>query len=510
VNVVRIYAGLGNQLSQYAFGQAQAENGIDVRYATGWYERRARGIKNGKGEWTDGVFFRWEDSPRYYRLGMFNTEVKIHSFLDKKPVKDTGYNPDLLQMDNNNFLGYWNDFKYYESILPRLRKEFCVQKKYYTDEYLRLKKQITENPSVSVHVRREDYIGRKGFYLLPLSYYMEALRHTEGDIYVFGNGMKWSKEHFKEEYFSRKITFVHLEDYLDFELMKLCDHNITANSSFSRWAAYLNDNPEKIVVSPPGWGIGTGKEMVTIVMTHFRDRQKQLTRTLESFKQYDTKDFNVIIVDDNGSINEAFIFALPYEVKVLKIKNEGWSNPVVALNTGILEALKGSPKSIIIQHSECYHQGNILERAKQMTDEEYISFGCYCLSEGEVPETVIINNKPKVSRKESGWHNHPVHRPVGYNFCSAITTKNLIQLNGFDERFKDGNAYEDNYFLHQVKTLGLKLEITADPFVFHQWHPITNKAKGATNKNHNLYHRLLKLTKNKYRAVHLVTPDYEG
>jgi len=261
---------------------------------------------------------------------------------------------------------------------------------------------------------------------------------------------------------------------------------------------------EKRVITFPRLDISTRKEVVTIIMTHYRDRQRQLLQTLESFKQYNPKDFNVIIVDDNESIHEASIFALPYKVTILKIENEGWTNPVIAYNSGILEALKGFPKIIIMQHSECCHQGNVLKRAMQITNKEYISFGCYCLVEGEIPETVVINNSPKEYSGNSGWYNHPVYRPVGYNFCSAITTKNLIRLNGFDERFKDGNAYEDNYFLHQVKTLGLKLEITADPFVFHQWHPISNRA-GSTSRNSVLYTELVK--ENEYKAKHILTFD---
>jgi hypothetical protein len=93
---------------------------------------------------------------------------------------------------------------------------------------------------------------------------------------------------------------------------------------------------------------------------------------------------------------------------------------------------------------------------------------------------------------------------VSYNFCSAITTKSLIKLNGFDERFKDGCAYEDNYFLHQITMLGLKIEVTADPFVLHQYHSLAwDPSKWGINQR---VFETLRQGK-EYRAKHLLTPD---
>jgi hypothetical protein len=244
--------------------------------------------------------------------------------------------------------------------------------------------------------------------------------------------------------------------------------------------------------------------MTTIVMTYY-NRQQQLEKTLESFVQYYPYDFNVIIVDD-GSVDDVVLPKLPFKTSVLKMRDKTWMIGDPAWNTGFKEALKTNPDIIIIQNAECCHQGDILGYAKKVTDETYISFGCYSL--GPCDKFKTINARHINFDGENAWYNHPVYWPCGYHFCSAITTKNLIKLNGFDERFSFGLGYDDDYLLHQVKCLGLKIEITEDPFVFHQWHynkPHPEDWQELMDKNRKLFEELSR--GNEYRARHLITPD---
>jgi len=241
-------------------------------------------------------------------------------------------------------------------------------------------------------------------------------------------------------------------------------------------------------------------------MTYF-SRQRQLNKTLESFKQYNPDDFNVIIVDD-ASPEDIILPELPFEIIILKLQNKTWSNPASVFNIGFVEAFKYNPEIIVIQNAECYHQGDILGYAKMITDNSYISFGCYSLGESEDPPLDILNDRSVTFSGDSGWYNHPIHRPVAFHFCSVITSKNLIKLNGFDEQFSHGIGYEDNYFIHQIRCLGLEVEITADPIVFHQWHPNHFQQPDSGNLceiNENLYCELIK--ENNYRAKHILTSD---
>lgn len=211
--------------------------------------------------------------------------------------------------------------------------------------------------------------------------------------------------------------------------------------------------------------------MITIVMTYFQ-RPLQLLKTLESFRQYDPKEFSVVIVDDGSdgeNIRNIICHPkLPFDVRLITITNKSWSQGDPAYNIGFHYALMKDPEIIIIQNAECAHAGNILEYAKKVTDESYISFGCYSLGENDPFE--VKNNRHIAFDGDNAWYNHPLYWPCGYHFCSAITAKNLIKLNGFDERFSLGMGYDDDDFLSRVKRLGLKVEITSEPFVYHQWH----------------------------------------
>jgi len=242
--------------------------------------------------------------------------------------------------------------------------------------------------------------------------------------------------------------------------------------------------------------------MIAIVCTYY-NRQKQLERTLESFKQYDPDEFRVIIVDD-GSNNDIKLPVTKFETVVLKMYNKTWIQGDSAWNIGLYYALLKYPDIIIIQNAECYHVGDILSYAKRVTDKTYISFGCYSQSK----DGFDIFNKGASFGGESAWYNHPVYRPVGYHFCAAITTDNLKRMNGFDERFSFGAGYDDDYLLHQIKSLGLNIEITSEPYVVHQWHESNKSYNNDLYKiNENIYNELIKV-KN-YKAEHLLTVDYE-
>ena len=117
--------------------------------------------------------------------------------------------------------------------------------------------------SVSVHIRRGDYAIRdttRAFHgLLPLSYYESSIRKIAETIdkpifYIFSDDIAWVEKNLQIPY---PLQFVHTAEdgyeAVDLKLMSSCKHNIISNSTFSWWAAWLNEHPAKIVIAPPHW-----------------------------------------------------------------------------------------------------------------------------------------------------------------------------------------------------------------------------------------------------------------
>ncbi|MBI3861225.1 MAG: FkbM family methyltransferase [Planctomycetia bacterium] len=111
--------------------------------------------------------------------------------------------------------------------------------------------------TVSLHVRRGDYVGKQNYHpLLPLDYYDQALRHIKGldsieNVLCFSDDLPWCREHLRLD---RPVHVIDGEpDHLDLALMSMCRHHIIANSTFSWWGAWLNPDPTKIVVAPRRW-----------------------------------------------------------------------------------------------------------------------------------------------------------------------------------------------------------------------------------------------------------------
>jgi len=255
--------------------------------------------------------------------------------------------------------------------------------------------------------------------------------------------------------------------------------------------------------------------MVCIVMAYY-DRQVQLTKTLLTIAESKHEDFRVIIVDD-GSPDDIILPKVPYRIDILKIRSKTWTNCSPVYNYGFNHALTYNPGVIIIQSAECYHVGDVISYASLVKHNEYIAFGCFQLDkETTFAKHDIIElserNKFKVTHNKEGlgqnaWWNHPVISYIPQYWCAAITTRNLCRINGIDERFANGYAYEDGHFLNQVKGMKLRISVTAYPFVVHQWHDrlFPDDTPDLTEKNKQIY---LKLFRNKdFRSKHLITPD---
>ena len=85
-------------------------------------------------------------------------------------------------------------------------------------------------------------------------YFQKAISLFSQDalFVVFSNDINWCKTNLQG--LAKNLIFIENEPYYhDFYLMSLCKHQIISNSSFSWWAAYLNRNPDKIVIAPINW-----------------------------------------------------------------------------------------------------------------------------------------------------------------------------------------------------------------------------------------------------------------
>lgn len=169
----------------------------------------------------------------------------------------------LHNLKSAYYLGYWQTEKYFSDIRSKILEAFTFpplaedNKNQVTIESIRRKN------SISIHVRRGDYmkIGNTQGICTP-DYYVKALKmmleKTKPDVFlVFSDGIEWCKENLSEYFGDTPVVYVDWntgpESFRDIQLMSNCKHNIIANSSFSWWGAWLNQNGSKIVIAPSRW-----------------------------------------------------------------------------------------------------------------------------------------------------------------------------------------------------------------------------------------------------------------
>jgi hypothetical protein len=239
--VSKIQGGLGNQIFQWAYGlNLSVINNTPLYLDISFYYNQLGSTK------------------REFSLNKFpNLEF---SFFNDKNTNLKIINDDLnfkkLDYDSNfdyYLNGYWASERYFEESKSKIKKLLSFDSNFINKLNTSPYRDVFDKNIVSMHIRRTDYLTSGGFHALQtVDFYKSAIEilNDYDSIYVFSDDINWCKENLK----FKNILFVEgLDDIEDMWLMSLCKNNIISNSTFSWWAAWLNNNDNKKVIYPNKW-----------------------------------------------------------------------------------------------------------------------------------------------------------------------------------------------------------------------------------------------------------------
>ena len=270
--ITMLVGGLGNQMFQYAAA-------------------RRLSVKRGSPLKLDDSIYRTDQAgltPYKYELGCFRLGSKMANKMDiilagigGGPVsvivqllplnriitmireKHFHFDPEILEAPDNIYMkGHWVSYKYFQDVEDLIRREFTFISPQ-TGIRKQLSDHISSSESVGLHIRRGDYVSDKRANqvhgVCGLGYYAEAVsmisaRTRSPYFFVFSDDIEWAKRNMRIDH-PVKYVESDIKDNAseDMRLMSQCKHNIIANSTYSWWGAWLNSNPDKIVIAPKKW-----------------------------------------------------------------------------------------------------------------------------------------------------------------------------------------------------------------------------------------------------------------
>ena len=275
--VVRLIGGLGNQLFQYALGRqisllkqvplkldlSAFQNDPDRSFALHRYNIAAT-IASDKEVARYTAFY--DHNTLFARLYR-KAESKILPRFKRRYFKEIDYyvyDDEVMQVAPKVLIeGFWQHCRYFENLDPRVLKELTLKEKFLNAIPAVISEIKQNDTAVALHVRRGDYVANPDnlnwFGVMPVSYYQQAIDYIRNQIvkpvfYIFSDDLEWAKQNIVTD---ASVVYVDIDggtkDYLELYAMSTCRHNIIANSSFSWWGAFLNTNPNKIVIAPEQW-----------------------------------------------------------------------------------------------------------------------------------------------------------------------------------------------------------------------------------------------------------------
>ncbi|MCB1149467.1 MAG: alpha-1,2-fucosyltransferase [Chlamydiia bacterium] len=234
-----LFCQLGNQMFQIAAATALAlDHDADALFPA-LREQERYGMPKNR-EW---VFFRLDDSPLPSKPRKIYREQR-HNF---SPIP---FVPNL------KVHGYFQSEKYFRSQREAILSLFQPHPELIAKVEQAYGDILAHPCSVAIHVRtyNAEDPSHDTFFEAKRSYLEAAVRlfPKEALFIVCSDDIPWCKQNLQG--LAKNMRFIEGGEYLtDFWLISSCRHQIITSSTFSWWAAYLNPNPEKIVVAPRRW-----------------------------------------------------------------------------------------------------------------------------------------------------------------------------------------------------------------------------------------------------------------
>ena len=211
---------------------------------------------------------------RIFDLLNLEYELKPNEFFNNFKDKHinyhtTRYDETLFNLDssfNYNLIGRFDTYIYWYNSIKKEVEAWSYKdslQKQAIESMNKIKSKLGDKPTVSIHFRRGDYLAPEfSFCILDNDYYLKAIKENflpikDYNFIVFSNDIEYSKSVLEGD----NIWFIEPKGHIqstssekeDLALMSLCDHHITANSSYSWWGAFLCKNPNKKIICPTNW-----------------------------------------------------------------------------------------------------------------------------------------------------------------------------------------------------------------------------------------------------------------
>jgi Glycosyl transferase family 11 len=263
--IIRIQGGLGNQLFQYAAGKCLAHRldtvcKLDV---SSLHQNQLRKLELDYFSFAPLIASQKEIKQFLYFQSLYRHKPSLFARFGKNIYREPHYHYDgnFTKLKEPLYLdGYWQSEKYFFSVADIIRQGYIIQKPFIAHLENKVSQFQSVN-SVAVHIRRGDYSQKNiaNYHgILTAAYYNSAIgllseKLNNPFFYFFSDDINWVRQNININYPHEFLSGQTKPAIEDFYLMSRCHHNIIANSSFSWWAAWLNNNPEKIVIAPKNW-----------------------------------------------------------------------------------------------------------------------------------------------------------------------------------------------------------------------------------------------------------------